>query len=169
MANHNNTLSAETLRQIVHYDSGTGVFTRLLGTRKGQIAGTSSDTGGKSKRRLVWVQGKQYKAHRLAWLYMTGAWPDDEIDHIDGDSLNNRWENLRVATHQENRSNNRAYRNNRLGVRGVQQRSNGRYRAYIAPSGRMKSLGDFATLEEAKATRQAAERKYFGAFAHDGE
>ena len=95
---------------------------------------------------------------------MTGDWPGGEVDHLDGDALNNRWANLRVVTHHQNRMNNRAYRNNRLGVRGVFRHPNGRYRAYIHPNGRLVHLGYFATLEEAQEARRDAEKRYFGEF-----
>ena len=172
MASLNDTITADRLRALIHYDPDTGVFTWLRresgrwNTRyAGSVAGCDVDCGGRTRRRLIAIGSKQLKAHRLAWLYMTGEWPVHEIDHIDGDALNNRWSNLRQATHQQNRSNNAAYLSNKLGVRGVTRHANGRYRAVIDPNGKRVHLGYFTDLEDARRARLDAERRYFGEFA----
>lgn len=101
--------------------------------------------------------------HRLAWLYMTGEWPTDEIDHRDRDPSNNRWSNLREATHKQNLSNQGIHSNNRLGIRGVEKHGK-RFRAYLGVEGKKVILGWFDTAEEAGAARDAAGRDMRGEF-----
>jgi hypothetical protein len=94
-------LTAERLRELIHYDAATGNFTRLVATSRiprGAVAGRGTHT-------YYWrisVDGREYKAHRLAWLWMTGKWPLFFIDHINMDKADNRWCNLREATKAQN-------------------------------------------------------------------
>lgn len=76
-----NTLTAERLREVVSYNQDTGVFIRLVNSKKGKakagdIAGHIEATG----YRAIWILGNKYLAHRLAWLYITGEWPKDQVD-----------------------------------------------------------------------------------------
>jgi hypothetical protein len=97
---------------------------------------------------------------------MTGKFPEQEIDHIDGDGTNNRWENLREATRAQNNANCRGY--NKCGIKGVYQRGPS-WIAQISPNGgRSIHLGCFRTPEEAHAAYLAAAHKYFGEFANGG-
>jgi hypothetical protein len=102
----------------------------------------------------------------LIWLYMTGEWPSDDIDHRDRDGLNNRWANLREATRSQNLANRCAQVNNAIGVKGVcLERATGRYLAYIKVAGRTIALGRFGTAEEASRAYMAAALQHFGEFA----
>lgn len=97
---------------------------------------------------------------------MTGEWPQVEIDHRDGDPSNNRWLNLRPATHQQNLCNTRLRSDNTTGAKGVVfDKRNGRYRARIYLNKRHVSLGGYDTLEQASAVYAEAARKHFGEFA----
>jgi hypothetical protein len=97
---------------------------------------------------------------RLAWFYTTGAWPKDQIDHIDGNKSNNRFANLREATPSQNTQNQRrAMRTNKLGILGVIL-ARGKFRAQIWFDGKNKFLGYFATAEAAHAAYLAAKRKF---------
>lgn len=110
---------------------------------------------------------KRWRNSRIIWLWMTGEWPDDnEIDHIDNDGWNNRWENLRKATHSQNAKNLRLKSNNTSGFPGVSyDKRRERYRARITVDWKEKWLGYFETLDDAvKAYRKAAVR-YHGEFA----
>ena len=102
---------------------------------------------------------------------MTGEWPANDVDHIDGSRKNgNRFANLRLATRQENLRNSRLSRRNQIGLKGVNKcTTTGRYRAEIYVNGKNLHLGRFDTPELAHAAYVDAARIHFGAFAHDGE
>lgn len=104
------------------------------------------------------LKGVAYCGHRLVWLYMYGEWPEDIIDHIDGDGLNNKLENLRSADRTINGRNRRMSKNNSSGVNGVywEKLVNGWVAAgYYEENGirKKKYLGSYATVEEAEAAR----------------
>jgi hypothetical protein len=164
-------ITAEQLREVLLYDPDTGVFRwwapgpRSRRARVGQIAG-GYDVGYRGDGYWkIRIDGRRYKAHRLAWLYMTDKFPEQEIDHIDRDGTNNRWFNLREATHSQNAVNARYIWKNKLGIKGVRQASPSRYQARIRVNDRSINLGCFATPEAAHAAYVAAKRKYFGEFA----
>jgi hypothetical protein len=93
-------VTPERLREVLHYSPETGVFVRKISRGRkavGSVVGTTSN--------IVWIDNASYRAHRLAWFYVTGAWPTHEIDHIDGDRANNRFLNLRDVTRSVNREN----------------------------------------------------------------
>lgn len=105
-------------------------------------------------------------AHRAAWAMVHGAWPEAEIDHINGDRSDNRIANLRLVTHQQNQWNKGVRGDNATGFNGVHVHSqNGNYVAQITLQGRTKHLGVFDTAEAASAAYQSAARKAFGEFA----
>lgn len=108
--------------------------------------------------RLIRIDGVAYYSGRLAWVYMTGKWPKEEIDHIDRDPSNDKWSNLREATSSQNKYNrDLGYE----GPRGV-YRSGNRWWASV---GQSSYLGTFDTLEEAVAARDAAAFQIAGEFA----
>jgi len=110
---------------------------------------------------------KRYLAHRLAWLLVHGSNIPTGIDHIDGNPLNNRANNLRAASREDNMANAKMRRDNTTGVKGVGI-WHGRYRARIRRDGREYTLGVFDTLREATAARRKAAIRMHGAFArHD--
>ena len=108
--------------------------------------------------REIKVKGKEYKAHRLIWLYVNGKFPDNQIDHIDGDPSNNRIENLRDVSHQENNKNQCKPCTNTSGHLGVSWNKNAeKWEARISVEGGVyKHLGHFNVLEDAVSARQAA-------------
>jgi len=107
--------------------------------------------------RKIKINNRDYLAHRLAFLLFWGCWPTDQIDHLDGNGLNNRWDNLREATSQENNRNKRRRRNNTSGVNGVYwHRGRRKWCSRIKLDGRYVHLGYFDTLEEAAAARLAS-------------
>ena len=128
----------------------------------GDIAGCLNGFG---YRRLK-ICGERFVAHRLAWLIMTGEWPDHEIDHINQDKDDNRWVNLRAATHSENNINTPLIMaNNTSGYRGVSWHSQrSKWLAQIAKNGRHYHLGLFETKEDAYEAYKAAATYLHGIF-----
>jgi hypothetical protein len=140
-------LNLDRLKELLHYDPETGVFTRRISRTSapaGTVAGSKHDGG----YLTIWI-GKAHKAHRLAWFYVHGRWPIACIDHIDGNRANNRIANLREATHADNAQNiRRAYSNNiSSGLLGVYWHAAGKWQAKITVNGRAKSLGLYDTRE----------------------
>ena len=155
------TLTQSILKEELIYDPESGVFIRCRTRRKvkaGDIAGTINLLGYVQIR----VGGKLYFGHRLAWLYMTGSWPPNEIDHIDGNPGNNRWGNLRAATHSQNMANARRRKDNKTGVKGVRP-FRGKYQSSLGYRNRIH-LGTFHTIEEAAAAYRNASEKEYGSF-----
>lgn len=108
----------------------------------------------------VGLFGRRYYAHRLAWFLHYGRWPQGELDHVNGNRADNRIENLREVTRDENAQNRRkAQGNNKLGVLGVYRHSE-RFRAQIMAAGGRIHLGLFDTVEEAHAAYVAAKRRF---------
>jgi hypothetical protein len=108
---------------------------------------------------------RNYPAHRVAWLYMTGAWPLNEIDHINGDPSDNSFSNLREANRVQNVRNRPLHSRNTSGVAGVTWDSQTqKWRATITVHGKMRSLGRHASKDAAIAARHAAARAIFGEF-----
>lgn len=157
-----NALSLEALKRMLRYDPETGLFIWLHGQMEGRRAGAISKAG----YIRIKISGRNYLAHRLAWLCVHGRWPDGGIDHRDGDGQNNRIANLRTATPEQNSFNKGGYRNNRVGLKGVGYHAGtGKWRARIRHRGRLVSLGLFATAGEAHEAYVAAARNLFGEFA----
>ncbi len=153
----NSSLTSAAIRELVRYDEGTGVFTwiktRTGSVRPGRIAGYLRKDGYVSIR----IYGRNYPAHRLAWLYVTGAWPENQIDHINRCKSDNRFLNLRDVTASENRQNILAQKNNSSGFKGVSRDvANARWRAGIKHGGKSKNLGNFTLPEDAAKAYAAA-------------
>jgi hypothetical protein len=145
-------LTAARLRELFHYDPETGVFLRRVKASNSE-AGTPP-RGVNSNRYLRFsVDGEKYYAHRLAWLYVYGAWPKNDTDHINGDRQDNRIRNLRDVSRGVNMQNQRRARSNNFssGVLGVSwHKGAGKWCASIKVDGRMNYLG----LHEDKAQAQ---------------
>ena len=145
-------LTQARLKELVHYDPDTGVFTwRITQGRckAGAVAGTRS-TG---DYWTIRVDRHRYSAHRLAFLYMAGKWPDDVVDHVNGMRNDNRWSNLREATRAENMQNMRRARvDNRVGLLGAAwDKHANKWLARIKLNGKQRHIGYFATAEAAHA------------------
>lgn len=162
-------LTQARLKELLSYDPETGIWTRLVNRPgRGAKAGDNPNNQGGSGYIEFCVDGKNYRSNRLAWLYMTGEWPPALVDHKDLNRTNNRWSNLRIATHSQNKANGRAYANNGRGVKGVSINKWMKLRPYrvrIQVNGKPIELGHFATLEEAGAAYASAAEKYYGEFA----
>jgi hypothetical protein len=175
-------INIETLEQLLSYEPETGTLTwkerplelcsseglmkRFNTLFAGKEAGSTTNThpeliNGYYKREL-YLLGKQYRAHRVAWALYHKEWPSDQIDHINGNALDNRIENLRVVTRFDNNKNRKKPSNNTSGFMGVHKhlnKSSFKWRAQIWDSNTRKlvHLGSFSNIEDAVAARAAAE------------
>jgi hypothetical protein len=155
------------LRELLDYDSATGVFVRKIGWY-GRSAGAVAGATNKRGYRQIRVDGSLYYAHRLAWLYVYNADPAGGLDHINGDIADNRITNLRPATQSQNNANRRRSACNTSGRKGVFPVPSGRYVARIKNNGKQRYLGTFDTVEDAHAAYLTAARSLFGEFANAG-
>lgn len=152
-------VTQERLKELLEYDPGTGVFTWRVdrGSAKTNSVAGCGDGYGYLRIR---VDGRAYKAHRLAWLYVHGEFPPDQLDHVNRVRTDNRISNLRPATHAENKQNYSKRRNNTSGVTGVYwHKRSGKWRTEIMLNRRIFCLGYYNTIEEAAAARAAAKAK----------
>ncbi len=162
------SFTAEYLRSALHYEPETGVFTwlvrRAIGTPAGSFAGSIHAATGYAG---IKIKGRRYLAHRLAWLYMTGEWPSHQIDHINLKKSDNRWCNLREATHGQNICNQAGYAES--GLKGAYYKGDAyRSRPWFSAinlGGVIRHLGYFSTPEEANAAYAKAAADNFGHFA----
>lgn len=158
-------LTCERLREILSYDPDTGIFTWKVAVSKVKAGAVAGCNDGQGYLRIK-IDGRNYKSHRLAWLYMTGEWPKEQVDHVNGSRGDNRFENLREAAHAENLWNSGKRVDNTSGFKGVFFDTQARkWRALIGIKGKQKSLGRFTSPEAAHAAYVAAAKKYFGEFA----
>lgn len=158
-------LTQERLKALLNYDQETGVFYRKIanGTAKaGDVAGHACRSG----YIKISVDGQgQFLAHRLAWFYVTGEWPENHTDHINGCRSDNRFCNLRKATAKENCANTGPQANNTSGVKGVYWSTVRRkWVAQIGHDRKVINLGGFPSLDLAIAARREAENQYQGEF-----
>lgn len=154
-------IAAERLREIVRYNSRTGVFTWRITRKKctaGAIVGRVDDRGYLTAK----LDYRIYYLHRAAWLYMTGTWPANDIDHIDQNKSNNRWRNLREATRKQNIENGPRRKNNTSGEIGVTwNKLEKKWVARITHKRKKLSLGYFVNFDDAVAARRAGVLKLF--------
>lgn len=168
----------EQLRQLLDYDPETGAMTWRARrpdtfpegkmTREHNASAWNAQHAGKAafltKSGNGYLQGfvfnRKLFAHRVAWAMHYGKWPKQQIDHINGNGLDNRITNLRDVDNAENRKNQKRNSANTSGVMGVGPRPNGRrWRAEIKIGGKRLQLGTFDTFEEAVAARKSAEAR----------
>lgn len=181
-----NDLTAEYIRQVLNYDPDAGELrwrhraSSMFNTKKrtresicavwnirfaGMLAGSINPEG---QSRIV-INGRHYRTHRIIWLWMTGTWPKEEIDHIDCNELNNKWCNLREASRSQNEMNKGVSRNNSSGAKGVSwNRRDKKWLAQIIVNGRYKYLGYFSSKCDAIAAYRAASADLHGQFSRTG-
>jgi hypothetical protein len=161
-------LTYERLRDLLVYDMKSGEFRWRddLGTRagpkmNGRIAGGLSWNGYVK----IKVDGVLHSAHRLAWLYVYGDWPEGSLDHADGDRKNNVIANLRIATRAQNSANKKSVKRRIAPYRGVMPHGPG-FVARIHNKGQRFYLGYFTTAKAARDAYQAKAKELHGEFAH---
>jgi hypothetical protein len=154
-------LTADELRALLHYDPLTGEFVWAARPRSGVKAGQPAGNKSPLYHRIR-INRIEYKAHRLAWLYVHGRWPTGVIDHINGDKLDNRLANLRECSQSENLANRTHQKNSKSGMKGVGKlKGHDLWRATLCG----QHLGTFKTAEEAASAYRAAAAAKFGEFA----
>lgn len=172
-------ITAEELRRILSYDHETGLWTWLPRSLRPGLERIDRgwNTRFSWKPVAIRLDRRGYQiiafapynnifAHRLAWFYITGKWPAEELDHINGNPLDNRMINLREATRKQNMINQKTRSNNTSGVKGVSwSKKSGAWYAYINKDKIMYSLGMFDNIDDAIRTRKEAEREFHGEWA----
>lgn len=151
-------LTRERLCELLRYEPESGLFIRLTrpcGTVQiGDVAGSINKDG----YVRILIDGRGYMAHRLAWLYVNGTWPENEIDHVNGVRSDNRVINLRDLHHSQNQTNQRKpSKRSKTGLLGVFKHGN-KYVASISFKGKSKYLGLFETAEQAHSAYVTAKR-----------
>lgn len=166
--------SLDELQRLLHYDAVDGLLTWRLVPPDSQASKRRNTLfAGKEAGHLdatsyvrVTVNGIDYMAHRVIWKLITGADPTAQIDHIDGQTTNNRWANLRHVTQDQNQANRKISANNTSGFNGVAFiQAHQKWRAAIGVNGQKKHLGYFATPEEAHLAFADAEERLRGEYA----
>lgn len=154
-------ITQEQLKALLSYSPRTGLFMwRIVTGRRRNPAGTVAHNG----YVVITIDGTKHGAHRLAWLYMTGLSPE-RIDHKDRDKINNKWKNLREATHGQNLVNSKLSIKSTTGFKGVSKHPLcDRYQAFVGST----YLGLYNTPEEAHEAYMRKARELYGDFAHDG-
>lgn len=152
-------LNACQLREVLHYEPSTGVFTWATssgGVQIGTVAGNTNSNG----YMVIGIGGQKYRQHRLVWLYVYGEWPALTIDHIDGDRTNNRIGNLRCIPQEINMQNRRtASKANASGVLGVYwSERKGGYMASVTTGGKKKRRGPYRSIDRARTAYVALKR-----------
>lgn len=152
-------LSQKELKRQLKYNPKTGIFTWLISNSNcikiGDDAGTMHSTGYIHIR----IARKDYKAHRLAWLYVYGYFPENDLDHKDRIKHHNWIKNLREASKQCNNRNQGTPKNNTSGVKGVSwYKSTNKWRGQIVVNKKNKNLGCYDDFDDAVCARLSAEQ-----------
>jgi hypothetical protein len=150
-------ITADRLKELVNYDADTGLFTWKT-TRRGCKVGNRVGCVAKNGYIVIRLDDALYLAHRLAWLYVYGSWPKEQIDHINRTRGDNRLSNLREVSNAENAQNKRT-KANKSGFAGV-RRENSKWLAEIKVKYKLIRIGLFASPEEAHQAYINAKRKY---------
>ena len=172
-------ITQKELKELLHYEPMTGIFTwlwRPAACSMNQRARTTLDVwnrrfegrvvgnirhDAKTSYRWTQIKGCNYSLHRLAWLYVYGSFPVNQIDHIDRNGLNNRIDNLRDVSQSENQRNSSLSLRNKSGYNGVAwDKGNKKWHAYIRAGGKRLHLGFFINKLEAIEAREVANHRY---------
>lgn len=158
------SVSYSLVRDLFDYDPLTGILLwknpRSNSVKPGTVAGNATKEG----RIQVGIGGRMYRAHRIIWLWMTGEWPTENVDHEDLNGLNNSWDNLRLGNKSQNAANTARKSTNKSGFKGV-TRSGQKWAATITKNYRATYIGSFPTAEEAAAAYDDAALRLHGPFA----
>jgi hypothetical protein len=158
-------ITAERLREVLHYDPVTGIFTWRAALSNSVIIGQRAGTVCTGGYLQIQIDGRLHNAARLVFLYIKGELPINDVDHENLDRLDNRWINLREATKSQNALNRRRRSDNTSGYKGVlMDKKRRQVRASITINGKRKHLGMFNCPEDAHAAYREAVALYHGKF-----
>ena len=153
-------LTQSLLKSNLNYNPESGIFTRIKpsqGVRVGDIAGSVSSEG----YLQIQISGKKYAAHRLAFLYMTGCFPPDQVDHANHNKQDNRWINLDLSTNKKNGKNQKLQSRNTSGECGVfLEKHSGKWCAEICVDGKNVRIGRFIEFNDAVVARRKASQEH---------
>jgi hypothetical protein len=156
-------ITQSELKDRYYYNPDTGLFTRICKTNGRHFGKTLINN------KKITIKGKAYLPHRLAWLYMTGQHPKNFIDHINRDSTDNRFNNLREATYAENNRNRSIGKDNTSGYKGVSwHKGRKKWRAEIRVDNKSIHLGYFDDIKDAGTAYIQAANIYHKEFATNG-
>jgi len=155
-------LTQAELKQLLIYDADTGQFTRLVSATRSDRIGEKAGALNGFGHRQIRLNGKLYMAHRLAWLYVYGEWPETNLDHINGSPDDNRIINLRLATSKQNQENVKLRVDNASGYRGVNwSKSERKWVARVQHHTQRILVGKFDILSDAvNAVKEARNQLY---------
>lgn len=152
-------ITQEYLKEILNYDPGTGIFTWKVKTHaqsRIQVGGIAGNASSNEYVRIC-INKKYYQAHRLAWLFVYGVFPQSELDHINRNKTDNRICNLRIVTTSENQKNTGLRKDNKSGSKGVcWHKGIQRWVANMRKNGKVIFLGSFKEKNEATRAYQKA-------------
>lgn len=157
-------LTYERLKEILHYEPASGIFTWKKAIAKSLVIGSAAGTINGGYRCII-IGYDRYRAHRLAWFYVYGVWPNKYLDHINGARDDNRIENLREATTQQNSRSVKVRKSSKTGYTGVVIRKDRPdYYSQIWVNNQRVSLGVFESFTQAVLVAKLARIAYFGRF-----
>lgn len=161
-------LTGKRLRELLHYDVDTGVFTWIAPTSNRIKVGSTASCKDAYGYTVIRINSILYKAHRLAWLYCFDELPILALDHINGIKDDNRLDNLREASSQDNCRNRCIQSNNTTGYIGVTYYpTSNKYRASITINKKSIHIGYYDTAEQASIAYQLKAKELFGVFKHE--
>lgn len=157
-------LTLERLREVLNYDPETGHFTWLVSMPPRGRVGARAGTIQKNGYRGIAINGFRATAHRLAWFYVYGKWPERDLDHVNCVRDDNRIANLREATESQNLANISAHKDSTTGLKGVSKKRD-KWQARIFCRGVKYNLGCYESPSAAHAAYAAKAKELFGEFA----
>lgn len=157
MSNKEDLITRDELKKLFKYNPDTGELIRLVSTNNRNKIGDSAGCTRSDSYRVIRINKIQYLEHRIIWMYMYGKFPENAIDHIDGNPSNNKILNLREATNTQN-SRSRNVRKAKSGYRGIAISKGGKFQVTVAG----KYLGTFLTSDEANLVAEKYAKNIFG-------
>ena len=171
-------LSIEYIRSRLSYDPDTGIFiwkefnefpSHWNKKYAGTVAGCLEKSWGDKRRFKIAICEREYRAHHLAWFIYYGEYPKSSIDHINGNALDNRISNLRLASKSENGANRSKTLSNKSGFKGVSwHKKANKWVAQVTKDYKLYYLGLYENIDDAKIAYREAAEKLFGEFAKEG-